>query len=325
VSPDTTRLAFAAKSKHTQIWVLPFDAALGRISGKGYRATSSGLDASLPSLSSDGTKLAFVVRHGGVDQVWQKSLMDEHEYPVIVDDYFRDFPQWSRDGKRLLYRRFRVQSGISEGQLVVWSETERKEEPLTPWSTSYGAPYDWSADGQWVLASKWDKTFHPEVWEIPTAGTVHAATSARSIVSHPSYQLYQAHFSPDGRWVVFEAVDLQPAVQESVIYVAPHAGGPWVRITENNHWSDKPRWSLDGKTIYYVTDQNGFLNVWGIRFDPATGKPVGRPLQVTAFNTPSLMFPSSIEPADISLGRGKLALTLEQASGSIWMLDIVDE
>jgi dipeptidyl aminopeptidase/acylaminoacyl peptidase len=207
----------------------------------------------------------------------------------------------------------------------VWSETERKEEPLTPWSTSFGVPYDWSADDQWVLASKWDKTFHPEVWEIPVARTVHAANSARSIVSHPNYQLYQAHFSPDGQWFLFQAVDLQPASLESVIYVTPHAGGLWVRITENNHWSDKPRWSPDGRTIYYVTDQNGLFNVWGTPFDPTAGRLSGKPFQLTAFNTPGLMFPSSIELADISITNDKLAITLEQASGSIWMLDNVDQ
>jgi len=324
VSPDATRLAFAAKSKHRQIWVLPFDAALGRVTGKGYPATSSTLEACLPSLSSDGTKLAFVGGSRGVDQVWEKSLADGQEHPVILDDYFRDFPQWSRDGKRLLYRRFRIRSGITEGQLMVWSETERKEEPLTEWSTAFGLPSDWSADGQWVLASKWGKTFPPEVWEIPIVRTVHAANSARSIVSHPRYYLWQGKFSADGQWVSFNAVDPQPAVQESVIYVAPYAGGSWVRITEDNRWSDKNHWSPDGKTIYYLTDQNGFPNVWGTHFDPAAGRPRGKPFQVTAFNMPSLRLFSMIEAADFSVTNDKLAVTLEQASGSIWILDNVD-
>jgi hypothetical protein len=102
------------------------------------------------------------------------------------------------------------------------------------------------------------------------------------------------------------------------------AGGPWVRITEKNHASDKPRWSLDGKAIYYVTDHNGILNVWGMRFDPAGGKPIGEPFQVTAFDTPTLKFPSSSELGEISLARGKLAVNLEQTSGSVWVLDNVD-
>ena len=87
---------------------------------------------------------------------------------------------------------------------------------------------------------------------------------------------------------------------------------------------DKPRWSPDGKSIYYVMDQNGLFNVWGTRFDPAKGKPVGQSFQVTTFDSPKLMFPLLIEPVEISIGGNKLALTLEEASGSIWLLDNVD-
>jgi hypothetical protein len=74
-----------------------------------------------------------------------------------------------------------------------------------------------------------------------------------------------------------------------------------------------------------VTDHNGFLNLWGTHFDRVTGRPSGKPFQVTAFNTPSVMFPSSIEGGDISLSRDKLAITLEETSGSIWVLDNVDQ
>jgi Tol biopolymer transport system component len=324
LSTDGRRLAFAAKSVHTAVWVFPFDATVGRISGTGLAATSSGLEASVPSLSYDGTKLAFVTQRGDRNEIWVKSLVDGHQYPIIVDDYIREFPQWSRDGRLLFYRRIRIRSGIAEGQLVVWSEEGRREVPLTGWSTGWGAPYDWSADGKSLVASGWKDTGRAEVWQLPFDGTSNSEVRAQKILSHSSYHLWQPHYSPDDSWILFEAVDIQPKAQESIIYVRSKTGGPWVRITEENHWSDKPRWSLDGKAIYYVTDHDGFLNVSGIRFDPAIGKPFGKSFQVTSFNTPSLMFPSSIESADISIGRGKLALTLEQASGSIWVLDNID-
>ena len=49
------------------------------------------------------------------------------------------------------------------------------------------------------------------------------------------------------------------------------------------------------------------------------------PFQVTAFESPRLMFPSYIEPSDISLAPGKLAVTLQETSGSVWVLDDVDQ
>ena len=101
------------------------------------------------------------------------------------------------------------------------------------------------------------------------------------------------------------------------------SGGPWIRITDGKHWDDKPRWSPDGKTIYFVSGRHGFFNVWGIRFDAVKGKPVGDPFQVTSFENPSLMVPTNIPPVELSLTQEKLVLTIAEVSGSIWILDNV--
>ena len=104
----------------------------------------------------------------------------------------------------------------------------------------------------------------------------------------------------------------------------PTSGGPWTRISEGKDWDDKPSWAPDGKTIYFVSNAGGFFNVWGIRFDPGKGKPVGEPFRVTAFEKPSLMIPNAIEAVGFSVTQDKLVVTVEERSGSIWVLDNVD-
>jgi hypothetical protein len=74
-----------------------------------------------------------------------------------------------------------------------------------------------------------------------------------------------------------------------------------------------------------VSGVGGFFNVWGIRFDPNKGKPVGEPFRVTAFEKPSLMVPNSIQYVGLSVTQDKLAITVAEQSGSIWMLDNVDK
>ena len=105
--------------------------------------------------------------------------------------------------------------------------------------------------------------------------------------------------------------------------MVPATGGPWRRITDGKHWDDKPAWSPDGKTIYFLSGRDGFFNVWGIRFDPAEGEPVGEPFRVTAFERSRLMVSEYILADGLSVNQDKLVLTMGEVSGSIWMLDNV--
>jgi Tol biopolymer transport system component len=146
---------------------------------------------------------------------------------------------------------------------------------------------------------------------------------ARKITSHPTYDLAQSHYSPDGRWIVFEAFKESPKV-ESTLYVIPAMGGAWIPVTDGRYWDDKPRWSPDGKMIYFVSARGGAFNVWGIRFDPIDGQPVGESFQVTAFKNPTLIIPDKINFVELSLTQDKLVLAMEERSGSIWFLDNVD-
>ena len=67
----------------------------------------------------------------------------------------------------------------------------------------------------------------------------------RVIASDPDRNLYQATFSPNQKWIAFNATS--PGL--SAIYVVSSEGGQWTVVTEGTFWDDKPRWSPDGKTI----------------------------------------------------------------------------
>ncbi len=320
ISHDGKRLAFTAMSQHRRTRLFQFDGSTRRLSGEGQPITTAGRAAAFPQLSRDGNRLAFsTLLDNGRWELWQKSLVDGREGPVITDDYSRTFPQWSFDGTQLAYNRANTNENKSE--LMVWSSQSHSEEPLT--STSAGI-YDWSPDGKWLLVSKAGGDSRAEIWMLPLASAPHADTAGRKIASDPKYDLWQAKFSPNGRWIAFNAVANLPTLLESSIYVVPVGGGTWTRITKGKPWDDKPRWSPDGKTIYYISGIGGFFNLWGIHFDPSTGRPVGEPFQLSAFKRPSLMIPQKMSLVELSLSQDKLVLTVEEDSGSIWVLDNVD-
>jgi WD40-like Beta Propeller Repeat len=104
------------------------------------------------------------------------------------------------------------------------------------------------------------------------------------IASAPDRSLFQAQFSPDERLICFNAIMRPPdRPRKSTIQVAPVSGGPWVAVTSGEFWDDKPRWSPDGRIIYYASLRNGFFNIWGRRFDQTQGRPLGEPFRVTEF------------------------------------------
>jgi Tol biopolymer transport system component/DNA-binding winged helix-turn-helix (wHTH) protein len=326
VSADGKRLAFTAKSQRIQTWLFPFEATTGHLKGSGEAITSPGRMSVDPTLSRDGMKVAYRVPHGESlgpsygdvrNEVWVKSLLDGHESPLIADDYSRWLARWSPNGMQLAYERRNRRT--NERQVMLWSSQSREEEPLTTLSSNtLWAPYDWSADGKWLLTGQAE-----EIWLVPLAAAPHAETAAQKIISDPQYQLYQPHFSPNGQWIAFVAVANSPT-PECTLYVVPASGGRLTRITDGTQWDDKPRWSPDGRTIYFVSGRGGFFNVWGIHFDPSAGKTVGEQFQVSKFESPRLMVPRWIPAVGLSLTQDKLVLTMAEESGSIWLLDNID-
>jgi serine/threonine protein kinase/Tol biopolymer transport system component len=330
LSPDGKKLIYAIRSERTRIWSLPFDAATGQVKGEGKPVTPAGTDALRPSLSRDGKKLAFWLRRAGKHELWEKSLEDGKETLLAADRFAGGTPCWSRDGTRLAYGR--------SGSLVV-VQSERGNEQSFP-SLGVG-PLDWSPDGKWILGmSNRGKPSRVAICLRPFEAVPPAETEVRVVAAHPEYNLWQGTFSPaDQRWICFMGVHASNR-RVSAIYVVPAPdltrppprGGDesiraeWTRITEGKYFDDKPRWSPDGKKIYFLSSRTGFLNVWGIGFDPAKGQPVGPPFPVTAFENPAQLIDqaSSINILYMAVAENRLVVPITQVSANLWVLENVD-
>jgi dipeptidyl aminopeptidase/acylaminoacyl peptidase len=149
-----------------------------------------------------------------------------------------------------------------------------------------------------------------------------ASTSVRLIATDPALGLICERFSPNQKWISFLAVDSARGV--STVYVMPADGGPRTAITDGAWYDDKPRWSRDGRTLLFISNRGGLLNLWGRRVDPESGMPAGELFRLTAFDDLRRALPASLSRMEIAVSGARIFLPLVESTSRLWILDSVD-
>jgi TolB protein len=159
-------------------------------------------------------------------------------------------PNWSRDGKSLIFTR--------DGKL--WTIPVEGGEPkaievgaLSGCTGSHGL----SPDGKW-LAMTCMKGPQPgaRIYIVPSSGG-----EPRMVTDNPNSWFHS--WSPDGKTLAFTRPD-----QKSLnVFMIPAAGGPETALTTGAGVSDDPDYSPDGKYIYFNSDRSGAMEIWRMLAD----------------------------------------------------------
>jgi Tol biopolymer transport system component len=188
-------------------------------------------------------------------------------------------------------------------------------------------PSDWTPDGTAIIGSTTDgadKPWYLAAWQV--GAQARANDQMTVLLRDDAISLWGARYSMDGRWLCFNA---HGAKGTSVVGVARGSGPPergWFRVTDGQRWADKPRWSADGRTLFYVgRSEGGVFNLLRQRFDPEAGRAVGTPVQVTSFDSPARTISPDVGGSELGIAPGGIAVSILEASGNIWMLDNVDK
>jgi WD40-like Beta Propeller Repeat len=158
------------------------------------------------------------------------------------------------------------------------------------------------------------------IWPI---GPVMGARSERVLLESSGVNFWQARYSPDDRWVSFVAQRMRNpgTVEIGIVAGGSNRATTWTRILEDHVWPDKPRWSPDGRTLYFISrGADGYFNLWGVPIDPARGVQNGKPHQVTYFSSPDWHIDRNIDAAEFGLASDRLVLPMQNVKGSIWLL-----
>jgi Tol biopolymer transport system component len=174
--------------------------------------------------------------------------------------------------------------------------------------------WDWSLDEQALLLSSRGELNNIYLFNRITK-------TQRVVVQSSEYSMFQARLSPDQRWVTF--MGARPP--NGRLWIAPFRGhqavaeSDWIPLTEATGWGDKPRWSPDGNTVYYVAERDGFPCVWAQRLEPVTKRPIGPPASIHHFHSGRLSMRNvGYGGLEIGIAQDGIIFNLGELTGNIW-------
>ena len=134
-------------------------------------------------------------------------------------------------------------------------------------------PNDWSADGKYLIYDEHTATARQDLWIVPMEG----AHTPLPFLATPADET-SAAFSPDGKWIAYSS-DESGRRDVYVRGFAPDrnpaaAVGQW---TISLAGGDKPRWSRDGKELFYIATDGKMMAVpikGGSAFEPGVPIPL---------------------------------------------------
>lgn len=194
-----------------------------------------------PTVSSDGTKIAFVTDRDGVRQIYVMNADGSSPVNVSDDPVTHNFPDWSPDGTKIAYV-----TNVTD--ITVMDADGANKTTLLP-----GGHPDWSPDGTQIAYAATN-----DIWVMDADGSNPVQlTTDPSADTHPRW-------SPDGSKISFVAL----RDGDNEIYVMDPDGTNQVNITNDATGNDAAHnWSPDGSQIAFGTTRTGNADIFIMNAD----------------------------------------------------------
>ena len=225
--------------------------------------TTKGLEVD-PAISPDGKLVAYAAGPMGAMRIFVKQILGGRVIPLTTSvGGNQRWPKWSPDGSRIIFQ-------ATDGIYVVPSLGGDARRLVEQADMASGA--SWSPDGKRIAFSN-DRG----IWirNIEVGAPIFVATGG--------FQTHSPAWSPDGSllaYVVGNPGYVTGNMGPSSIWMVPVAGGTPTRITDLVHLNTVPVFAPDGRSILYVSNHDGALDVFQQPLRGGT-RPWGPPSRLT--------------------------------------------
>ena len=188
-----------------------------------------------PSVSPSGRRLAVAVGRDEDQDLWTYDIVRDAFSRLTYQGYAMA-PVWTPDGKRLTF--------VLDGEIlsIPADGTPTTERLYSSDSAAVMLPTSWSPDGKTLafMELRPGSGFDIALLSTEEEGGVRPFLRTR-------FDEQQPMFSPSGNWIAYTSDESG----RDEVYVQAYPGpGQKVKISANG--GNQPRWSLDGKELYYL-------------------------------------------------------------------------
>ncbi len=304
------RIVFASVQSSENLWTLPIDLKAAKSSGEPRKLIPDAANRTSPSLSRDGTRLAYVSRGLESYSVRTRDMATGAE-KVLLQQAAEPRARISPDGSVVAYNQSVNGENDTTIYLVPASGGESRK-----LCDACGLIYNWSQDGKKILF----RSGNPMKFSMVDV----ASGQQRVILAHPKYHIHAVEFSPDDQWFAFHYAP-DPG-NPRAIYLAPVRDGQaageseWIAIMDRPGSQTRPWWAPDGNVIYFLSTAGGKTEVWAQRLQPATKHPLAEPFRI--YNPPGERY--SIRAGTWfgpGIGPRFLVFPVSETTGNIWIAE----
>jgi len=311
---DQGRIALSRFSWVVHLWEVGLDPETGRASGTARRITDDATPKFAFSLTGGGDQLAYSTFAGPHDArrgelVIQDRTTGQRTVPVTLSNSVAVslFPRLSTDGSMM--------SWVSrvDGQPVAW---------VAPVADPVGREL---CRGCWVVDFFTDGRHALVDWGQRLSRLNMDDGEDYPVLELDEQALFSTDLSRDDRWL---AVQLGETDGTITIYVIPMAETPvsrekWIRVAGGSGWVGSPRWSMDQKTLYFISDRDDHLCVWGRSLDPVTMIPIGDEFPVVHAHTSTMkMMAFTRHMWTLEVGGDRLIFNAGEMTGDVYTAQI---